>query len=58
MQSKKDNGDAVSSAGRASGIPRWVKMFGFIGLFLLVLIVILHLTGHGMGAHNHGMQLP
>ena len=33
--------------------PRWVKVFGvLIGLFI-VTVVILHLTGNGMGNHGH-----
>jgi hypothetical protein len=36
--------------------PRWVKVFGPIGIAVLVLFVILHLTGHGFGGHtpHHG----
>jgi len=33
--------------------PRWVKVFGVIGLALVLLLVILHLTGNGFG---HGMH--
>jgi hypothetical protein len=29
--------------------PRWVKVFGVIGLVLVLLFVILHLTGRGLG---------
>lgn len=32
--------------------PRWVKVLGTIGIVLLVAVVILHLTGHGFGAHH------
>jgi ABC-type transporter Mla subunit MlaD len=31
--------------------PRWVYVFGIIALVLVVAFVILHLTGHGLGAH-------
>ncbi|MEP7003827.1 MAG: hypothetical protein ABI888_04740 [Chloroflexota bacterium] len=31
--------------------PRWVKTFAVIALVLVVLFVILHLTGNGMGGH-------
>lgn len=34
--------------------PRWVKVLIAIGLSLIVLIVILHLTGHGLGG-QHGV---
>jgi len=32
--------------------PRWVKVFGIVTLILLLLFVILHLTGHGLGGHT------
>jgi hypothetical protein len=31
-----------------------VKVFGLMGLVLVVLIVIMLLTGHGPGRHMHG----
>ena len=31
--------------------PRWVKMFGIFALGLVLLFVILHLTGRGLGGH-------
>lgn len=37
---------------RDGATPRWVKVFGAIGIALLVGLVILHLTGHGFGAHH------
>jgi hypothetical protein len=37
-----------------TGPPRWVKVFGLMGLVLVVLIVIMLLTGHGPGRHMHG----
>jgi hypothetical protein len=51
------------------GTPRWVKVFGFIGLVLIVLLIILHLSGNspfgGHGGHKspsnvkeQGMNLP
>jgi len=42
-------------------IPRWVKVFGIIGVIGLVLVVGLHVTGHGMGDHGmaeHGAPAP
>jgi hypothetical protein len=36
------------------GTPRWVKLFGIIGLVLVVAFAILHLTGNGFGRHMHG----
>lgn len=45
--------------------PRWVKLFGFIAIVLVVLLVVLHLTGHSPGGHGshtssaeHGSQQP
>jgi hypothetical protein len=34
-----------------TGTPRWVKVFGIIAVVLLLLFVILHLTGGGLGGH-------
>lgn len=31
--------------------PRWVKIFALIALALLVLFVVVHLSGGGMGNH-------
>ena len=36
------------------GTPRWVKVFGIIALVLVLLFVILHLTGRGLGGHSYG----
>jgi hypothetical protein len=32
--------------------PRWVRVFGVLGLVLLVAFVVLHATGRGLG-HLH-----
>ena len=48
--SRGRNGSAKSSP-----TPRWVKVFAVIGVFLVVILVWLHLTGHGFGGH-HGMR--
>ena len=42
----------------SAGAPRWVKVFGIIGLLLLVTFAILHLTGNGFGRHMHGGNVP
>ena len=34
-----------------TGTPRWVKVFGIVGLVLVLLLVIILLTGHGPGRH-------
>lgn len=31
--------------------PRWVKVFAGVTLFLLVVFIVLHLTGHQLGGH-------
>ena len=36
--------------------PRWVKVFGIIAIFLLLLFIILHLTGNNLG--GHGAHIP
>jgi hypothetical protein len=33
--------------------PRWVKVFGLIGVAVVLLIIILLLTGHGPSRHLH-----
>jgi hypothetical protein len=45
--------------------PRWVKVFGIIVSVLVLLFVILHLIGHGLGDHTpasrvteHGAHQP
>lgn len=35
-----------------TGTPRWVKVFGIIVIVLVLLFVILHLTGGGLGGHT------
>jgi len=43
--------------------PRWVKVFGIIALALVLLFVVMHIMGGGLGGHmphsgvtNHGEQ--
>jgi len=45
------NGDTGVAAGRGSttSTPRWVKVMGIIVIVLVLLFVILHLTGGGLG---------
>jgi hypothetical protein len=51
------NGDTDDEDGRT---PRWVKVCGIIGIVVVLVFVVLHLTGHGLGGHmpvrEHGMQ--
>lgn len=34
-----------------SSLPSWVKVFGIIAILLVLLFVIIHLAGGGMGGH-------
>jgi len=43
------NGDTGDDT---TGTPRWVKVFGIIVIVLVLLFVILHLTGGGLGGHT------
>lgn len=38
-------------AGDGHATPRWVKIFALVALALLVLFVVVHLAGGGMGSH-------
>jgi hypothetical protein len=45
-----------SSGSTEESMPRWVKVFGIIGLVLVLLMLVALLTGHGPGRHmpfNH-----
>jgi hypothetical protein len=45
--------------GDDTGTPRWVRVFGIIGIIVVLLFVILHLTGGGVGGHRlmeHGVS--
>jgi len=46
-----DPGMGTGSASTPS-TPRWVKVFGTIAIGLILLVVILHLTGHNLGGHT------
>ncbi len=38
------------------GVPRWVKVSGFVGAAIVVMVVVLLLAGHGPGRHGqHGL---
>src|SRR4051794_19573754 len=34
--------------------PRWVKVFGLVGVLLVLLIIVMLLSGHSPGRHMHG----
>lgn len=38
--------------GPVAGAPRWVKVFGIIAVVLVLLFVISHLAGGGIGGHT------
>jgi hypothetical protein len=43
--------------GGIAGTPRWVKVLGIIVIVLILVFVVLHVTGHGLGGHQPGVQL-
>ena len=43
--------DRDSSGSTEERAPRWVKVFGIIGLVLVLLMLVALLTGHGPGRH-------
>lgn len=49
-----DSPTAPSDSGAAPGAPRWVKVSGIVALAAVVLFLVLHLTGSGMGPGMHG----
>lgn len=48
-----DDSRAGSDRGSPPSAPRWVKVSGIIAIILVLLFVILHLTGGGLGSHAH-----
>jgi hypothetical protein len=55
----------MRSPGSTTSTPRWVKVFGIAAIVIVLLLVILHLAGDGLGGHmlhsgvtEHGMQQP
>jgi hypothetical protein len=53
--SNDDTGEVTlmsPDSGSTTGAPRWVMVFGIVALALVLLFVILHLTGSGLGAHT------
>jgi hypothetical protein len=50
--------DTVERSSREP-MPRWVKVFGFIFLALLVVVVVMHVTGNSLGGPgSHGRHEP
>lgn len=53
----RDDTEPGPGAERDSGTPRWVKVFGIIGIAVIALIVVLMFAGggqHGPGRHVPG----
>jgi len=51
LRKQHDNTGVRPDRGSTTSTPRWVKVFGIIVLVLVLLFVILHLTGRGLGGH-------
>lgn len=53
----RSDSEGVASAGHNNrpipGTPWWVKAFGVVAIVLVLLIVVLHLTGHSPGGQMH-----
>ncbi|MFI6012388.1 hypothetical protein ACIBAG_26830 [Streptomyces sp. NPDC051243] len=45
---------AARDRATAPGAPRWVKVSGAVALAVVVLFLVLHLTGSGVGPGMHG----
>jgi hypothetical protein len=65
LDSDSDTGDDSREGpdrGSTIGTPRWVKVFGIIFIILVLMFVILHLFGRGLGGHTphieHGAPQP
>ncbi|MBC9726006.1 hypothetical protein [Streptomyces sp. TRM68367] len=43
-----------ADAGTPPSAPRWVKISGSVALAVVALVLVLHLTGSGMGPGMHG----
>ncbi|MBA2563863.1 MAG: hypothetical protein H0V09_00365 [Gemmatimonadetes bacterium] len=53
--SNGDNGDDAGEGpdrGLTTGTPRWVYVFGILAIVLVLLFVIIHFLGGGLGDHT------
>jgi len=46
--------DVLSDTASTIASPQWVRMLGFAAIILIVLFVVSHLTGNGLGGHGAG----
>src|SRR5437764_3673008 len=46
--------DVLSDTASTIASPQWVRMLGFAAIVLVVLFVVSHLTGNGLGGHGAG----
>ena len=54
-----DDTDAGPGRGATYRTPRWVKVFGIALLVLVLLMAIMHASGHGPGHHmGPGQHIP
>jgi hypothetical protein len=44
--------DTSGDSGGYPGTPRWVKVFGIIVIVLVLVFVVVHLMGGGLGDHS------
>jgi len=50
---REQSGAGVESDGESRiGTPQWVKVFGVVSMVLILLFVISHLAGNGLGGHR------
>jgi hypothetical protein len=54
MADPPPNRDSRADTGRATGTPRWVKVFGVVALVLVVLVVVTLVIGGNHGPGRHG----
>jgi hypothetical protein len=46
--------DVLSDTASTIASPQWVRMLGFAAIMLVVVFVVSHLTGNGLGGHGAG----
>ncbi|SEP15634.1 hypothetical protein [Paenibacillus sp. OV219] len=57
MSTDPVNKEEVSQE-KAPPMPRWVKIVGIFFIIFILLFIILHLTGNGLGMHKvHASQI-